>query len=273
MAIREVLKLKLPENVVHFLRQVHIIEKTTINRIKIWYYNKIYRNQVDNPNQIPVIINNFNRFEYLKRLIYSLERIGITNIYILDNDSVYPPLLEWYETCPYKVIRLSKNLGYMALWKSELFEIFRKSYYVYTDADLELSDDCPDDLMKRMMELLKRYPYAQKVGCALRIDDIPDCYELKDSVIANESRFWENEIEPDLYKAMVDTTFAMYRPYCYGPSSWNFLTLRLGGKYSIRHLPWYVDSSNLSEEELFYKSLYKKGGPGISTGWYSQKNN
>lgn len=55
MAIREVLKLKLPENVVHFLRQVHIIEKTTINRIKIWYYNKIYRNQVDNPNQIPLV--------------------------------------------------------------------------------------------------------------------------------------------------------------------------------------------------------------------------
>lgn len=41
MAIREVLKLKLPENVVHFLRQVHIIEKTTINRIKIWYYNTL----------------------------------------------------------------------------------------------------------------------------------------------------------------------------------------------------------------------------------------
>lgn len=40
---------------------------------------------------IPIIINNFNRLTCLQRLIASLEVRGYHNIYIIDNNSTYPP--------------------------------------------------------------------------------------------------------------------------------------------------------------------------------------
>lgn len=43
-------------------------------------------------NQIPIIINNFNRLHYLTQLIDSLEKRGVKNIHILDNNSTYVTL-------------------------------------------------------------------------------------------------------------------------------------------------------------------------------------
>ncbi len=68
---------------------------------------------------IPIIINNFNRLEYLKILLDGLENRNYTNIYILDNQSTYPPLLEFYKKTKHKVIFLEKNYGFRALWKSK----------------------------------------------------------------------------------------------------------------------------------------------------------
>ncbi len=77
-------------------------------------------------------------------------------------------------------------------------------------------------------------------------------------------------VELDLYKARVDTTFALYRPYCFGSASFFQVTFRLGGKYSMRHQPWYANTLNPTDEEKFYQSLFEKGGAGIATGWYAK---
>ena len=58
--------------------------------------------EITDYHDIPVIINNFNRLEYLKKLIESLEIRGYRNIYIIDNLSTYPPLLQYYNTCKYQ---------------------------------------------------------------------------------------------------------------------------------------------------------------------------
>lgn len=204
------------------------------------------------PKSVPIIINNYNRLTFLTELITSLEIRGYTNIYIIDNASTYPPLLEYYETCPYKVFRLNKNVGYLSIWETGIYNQFKKSYYAYTDSDLKIEDSCPDDFMAKFIDVMNKHPMAQKVGFGIKIDDLPDYFKNKESVLNQEARFWQVPVFEDLYAAEIDTTFALYRPYCKGKADRYQETYRTGGKYVIRHLPWYVNSSAMSEEEKFY---------------------
>ena len=230
---------------------IHIIYHRAIillNKLR-WSISGV---QISNPKDIPIIINNYNRLTYLKSLIDSLTSRGYNNIHILDNNSTYPPLLDYYESCPFTVIHLGKNIGYKALWQSEVFDKFKDSYYVYTDSDMEIATECPDDFMQHFLDILKRYPLSQKVGFGLRIDDLPDHFINKKSVIEHESQFWTKEVEAEIYRADIDTTFALYRPYCKGVASRYQEVHRTGKPYVIRHLPWYVDTNNMTEEELYY---------------------
>lgn len=202
--------------------------------------------------KIPIIINNYNQLDYLKRLIDALEKRGYSNIYIIDNASTYPPLLEYYMHCPYTVYKLKDNLGYLALWKSGLFELFKRDYFVYTDPDVEPVEECPDDFMERFYNLMRKYKYSAKVGFSLRISDLPDCFGNKQKVIEWESKFWKKEAEPNVYKAPIDTTFALHRPFTFSTSREEEKMLRVGEPYTLRHLPWYVDPDNMSENMKYY---------------------
>lgn len=91
-----------------------------------------------NYKDIPIIINNYNRLEMLTKLIHSLENRGYHNLYIIDNQSTYPPLLEYYTRLPYPVYMLNKNVGHLSLWETGIFKQFKDSYYAYTDSDLEI---------------------------------------------------------------------------------------------------------------------------------------
>ena len=215
-----------------------------------------------NPFDVPIIINNYNRLSYLLSLINSLEIRGYKNIYIIDNDSTYPPLLEFYDKCKYKVFRLNKNIGFCSIWKTNIYSRFKHSYYVYTDSDMEIHKDCPDDFMEYFIKILNKYPLCQKVGFGIKIDDIPDCYKMKDEVIEHEKKFWIKKLDDNLFDATIDTTFALYRPYSKGPANVLRLNIRTGFPYLIKHLPWYVDSTNLSAEEKYYINNTRK-----STFW------
>ncbi len=203
-------------------------------------------------HKIPIIINNFNRLSFLQELIESLVSRGYDNIIILDNQSTYPPLLEWYETCPYHIIKLDRNYGFKAIWDSGVYDRFKRSYYVYTDSDVVIDKHCPDDFMERFLQILDQYPRCLKVGFGIRIDDIPDTFKMKDYVLEHENKFWEKPLQEGIYLAQVDTTFALYRPFCYGAANDHHMMIRTGFPYVIRHNPWYVDSSSLTNEERYY---------------------
>ena len=193
--------------------------------------------------EIPIVINNFNRLETLLKLLHSLEVRGYKNIYIIDNGSSYPPLLDYYRECPYTVYLLHKNVGHLAVWETGIYKQFTDSYFAYTDSDLEIHPDCPDDFMEKFVSLLKKYPKALKAGFSICIDDLPDCYLLKDKVREWESQFWKQEVEPNVFLAPIDTTFAVYKPYFKGELiDFDYVYFRTGFPYSVRHLPWYVDS-------------------------------
>lgn len=225
--------------------------------------------KIKNATEIPIIINNFNRKTTLLQLIDSLEKRGYTNIYIIDNASSYPPLLEYYKTSPYEVIHLGGNLGFKALWKSKYTrERFCSDYYIYTDSDVRLDGGCPDDIIERMFSLLsKDYPYAFKIGPSIRIDNIPDCYAPKNEVIAWESKYYESMGADSLYRAPIDTTFALYRPRIGLSRRPSLETYRMASPYQIEHLPWYSDSENLAEEEQYYISQCRN-----STSWCVAKD-
>ena len=220
---------------------------------------------------IPVIINNFNRLNYLKQQISWLEKVGIQRIYILDNDSTYEPLLDFYKKTPHEVILLGKNVGHLALWETDVFNKFEHNYYIYTDPDVIPVEECPDDFLAYFMEILNRYLEFDKVGFSLKVDDIPDYYPHKTKVLDIEENYWNVERKithqgQNLYMAPIDTTFAVYRPFVKG--GFRLKAIRTGFPYMLRHLPWYIDFEELSEEDKFYLDKTSK-----SSYWFSQKTN
>lgn len=221
--------------------------------IYIVLFSKIFRSRIMDCKRIPIIINNRNRFTYLRKLIDSLESRGYYNIYILDNNSTYPPLLSYYSELSYKIIRLNANLGYLALWKSGLYKKFYRDYYVYTDPDVVLIEECPSDFLKVLHDKMRQDLSLYKVGLSLRIDDLPESYNKRNEVLHWEKQFYEERIDSFFFSARVDTTFALYRPGSTKAEA-NFYTktYRSDFPYQVRHLPWYVDSNNLSEEDQFY---------------------
>lgn len=214
---------------------------------------------------IPIVINNFNRVSFLKKQIEDLKNRGYNNVYVIDNSSTYKPLLDYLKSEKIKVFYLDDNVGFLSIWKTIIYEYFKDGYYVYTDSDVIPAAECPDDFIDHFRKLLDKYPEVDKVGFALKINDIPDEFSLKEQVQQHEKQFWEKEVEKDVYEAMIDTTFALYRPKKKG-GYW-LRSLRTGGNFIALHLPWYSNSKNLSAEDKYYNKNVK-----TSTHW-SQLNN
>ncbi|HNY14595.1 MAG TPA: hypothetical protein PKI12_03580, partial [Bacteroidales bacterium] len=135
-----------------------------LNGMIIYFLEVLRPSRIKDYKKIPIIINNFNRLEMMVQLIESLEKRGYTNIFIIDNLSTYPPLLEYYKTCKYTVFRLDRNIGMNALWGSGLIKKFRNDYFVYTDSDMVPVEECPDDFLLFFLEVLRKHKLAQKAG-------------------------------------------------------------------------------------------------------------
>ena len=205
----------------------------------------------------PVIINNFNRLALVREQVDWL--LGLREpvaVVIVDNDSTYPPLLDYYDQLDHplvQVVRLGfnswrKGAAYVAREKLRAFD-----RYVITDSDLLPYPETPPDLIAHLSALLDRYPEYNHVGTSLRITDLPDHYPLKETVIGYESRFWPpaaRERGGDGYEALIDTTFAMYRRgssvLATGPA------LRTKHPYTLRHVDWYTDPAAISPEFEYY---------------------
>ena len=215
-----------------------------------------FETKIKDCKKIPIVINNRNHCSYLKKLVTFLENKGYFNIIILDNDSSYQPLLDYYKELPYRIIYLNKNLGYMAINGCSLFDELKNSYYVYTDPDVLPVEDCPDDFLKHFMNIMKSDVFANKVGFSLKIDDLPDEYGKKQQVIAWEKQYWEKEVKPGVFSAKIDTTFALHRPNVLSSdlSGYGYFArhYRTGYPYTARHLPWYENSNNLPDEISYY---------------------
>lgn len=202
---------------------------------------------------VPIFINARDRLGVMKKLIDWLLDAGYRNLIILDNNSTYPPLLEYYSVLEresrVKIIRLGKNLGYKALWLSGVLEQLKiATPYVYTDPDILPIERCPKDFVKQLMKLLDKNHELRKVGLGLVWEDIT--FFDKKNAQAFEKKFYEGTwIGDNLYFVQVDTTFALYS----NVRHYNLrFSLRTTGDLQAYHLPWYFDYDNLPDDEKYY---------------------
>lgn len=98
--------------------------------------------------QFPVIINVRDRLEPLRDLITWLEQQGQENIWLCDNDSTYPPMVEFLRSTPHNVRLNGLNLGHRAPWLSGLVtELGLDCHFIVTDPDVVPSQECPADVL------------------------------------------------------------------------------------------------------------------------------
>lgn len=215
--------------------------------------NAVFENQRKmGLDSIPIFLISFNRLSYIKSMISSLEKKRKKNIIIIDNASTYPPLLEYYESIPYKVIRLDTNWGFQVFWNNPMFEVYRKSFYIISDPDVEPIEECPSDFIEHFFDILYKHPLARKVGFSLKIDDLPENGILTKQVIKWEKKYNKTYIKKDsVFYAQIDTTFALYVPDDIAISSLSE-SLRTAYPYQARHMPWYKNPQEITEEDKYY---------------------
>jgi hypothetical protein len=203
--------------------------------------------------QVPVFIPVRDRVTPLRSLVDWLERAGHQEIWLIDNASTYEPLLEYLARTPHHVVRSAANLGHRSPWLTG--SVQRRAHgchFVVSDPDVVPDPQAPLDAVAHFRALLDRHPEVDKVGFGLRIDDLPDWYPLADAVRRWEARFWDREVEPGVFRADIDTTFALYRPLDRRHDESR--ALRTGSPYVARHEPWYTDPAALSEEDRYYRA-------------------
>jgi hypothetical protein len=159
----------------------------------------------------------------------------------------------------------AQNLGPEAFWRLDFHLLPTSSpRYILTDSDCVPDKDCPLDLVRKMHEVADRFPApGAKVGPAIRIDNIPECFAERDHMRHCESDYWLRRYpEGDCWNAAIDTTMALYSA---GWTRWPLADqggvphVRLDFPYVINHAPWFEDSANPSEESLYYRSHVASG--------------
>lgn len=203
--------------------------------------------------KIKVFIVNRNLITTLKNTVEFLQKEPRVEIVVFDQNSTYPPLLDYYNNSGLTIVYSKNNNGPRSVWGSELAPYFNKNYFILTDSDC-LYDDVPNDWLDRMLNVLET-TLAFKVGFSLDIHDLPNT-EIGRQAVSWESKYWTNREELG-WKAHIDTTFALYRPN----SAFSYDALRLDKPYCIKHKPWYLTKDNITDEWLYYLET----ASGIST--------
>jgi len=214
------------------------------------------------PLKIPIFVIVYNRFWCLKRCLASLAPCG-QEIVLINNGSDYKPFLDWLATQPYQVIHLPKIHNPGQLYGS-IREGVRRwldaqqdptiDAYVVTDPDVELEH--PESDWVRLMYLgLQHFSKAECVGSALRTDDIPDYYPLKEYAKRTEDKNkrypiaqWNNV---PVRRSRIDTTLAMYRPG-FSKTGISQHAIRMHGPCMARHLDWYLNPRRLTPDQIHY---------------------
>jgi hypothetical protein len=215
---------------------------------------------------IPVYVPCFNNPTYLSMMVDQLLGLGMRNIIIIDGGSTFPPMLSYLGGLPDSItlIRLTENAGPRHLFREPSNYALLPDYFCLTDPDLQFNHDLPADFLAGLIEATQKYQIG-KAGFSLDISD-------RDTMVADdlafgarkfkiwewEAQFWERPLSltaggDQIYRAGIDTTFAVYNKKYFDPAS--FLdAVRIGGRYTCRHLPWYRDKRLPADEEAYYRA-------------------
>lgn len=209
----------------------------------------------------PIYIISFNRLSYVKQMVEWLEKFKFTNINIIDNNSSYPPLIQYLKSINHKVHYMEKNYGHKVFWVSGKFDdVIKSSCYIVSDPDIAANDNLDPEFIKEFYRLLGEYPNITKVGFALEKNNLPENEENK-IVRKWEAQFWEHRIDDrlEIYRANIDTTFALYRRGKLKTDTPVFYSaIRIAGDFTAKHLPWYKWNSFTEEDQYYFDHANSK---------------
>lgn len=188
--------------------------------------------------KIKAVIVNRNLVTTLKNTVDFLSKDPRVEVIILDQQSTYPPLLEYYKT--QNVIYNGSNDGPNSAWSIKHLSDY---HYIVADSDC-IYDDIPSDWLDKMLWCLNNSKH-NKVGFSLKIDDLPD-NTIANQAKEHESKFWTNKCEFG-WVADLDTTFSLYR----AGKGFQYQAIRLFEPYTIKHTPWYLEE-NMTDEWKYY---------------------
>ena len=144
-------------------------------------------------HNIPIFIINKDRLQPLRQLVEFLQNKNYNIITIVDNNSTYIPLLEWYpksganifyNKCPDTTIDSLNSLAYVYKIE-EFYKPMTSGNFVFSDSDIVPINEIPNDFIDHMAEICN-YHKKHKVGLGLKIDDIPDHFYNKEKVLSIE---------------------------------------------------------------------------------------
>ena len=205
----------------------------------------------------------------IKSLLSYVTRIDApVELIIHDNHTTYPPTKEFLRRLAQAGVRVVYHdldvvhdyaLSGLSTTISQWFESNDSPYYVVTDPDIEIEESA-GDILEVFSHLLCEFTNVQVVGPILRRDDLPDHYPLKQRVQTEQDEVHRND--PIFYKpykngaltlqaGYIDTAFGMYR------KSFNFhnynRAIQVHDRYQARHLDWYINPTDLTPDQIFYK--------------------
>ncbi len=183
-----------------------------------------------------VVINNRNLLSWPRAMIEKIQSYkGLADILIIDNDSTYEPLLDWYSTLNFKVVKIP-NIGHISPWLPEINALIKTDSYVVTDPDLDLSGT-PEDTLVHLHNCLSEYPFLEKIGLGLDIKSVPKEAPLYNHVNTHEKYFWDLPLINNTFRvAPVDTTFAIYNKNIM--NQYKITGARTDYPYVAKHIPW-----------------------------------
>lgn len=214
--------------------------------------------------KIPVIIINRDLITWPSKMVECIKKFNcVGDIIIVDNQSTYEPLLDWYKTNPCDIVYSNFN-GQSSPWDMEIPTKMGYDYYVVSDPDLDLSET-PLDCLIYLKEKLKSHEEYDRIGLSLSnyvVDrDSPYHFHLE--------TWYENEWKPEsvrdglLTEQKFDTTFGIYHI----DRHFSGTSCCTNKPYSAKHIPWEITNRelyNLKEvnPEFFY--YLKRATPSAS---------
>ena len=215
---------------------------------------------------IPVYIPTFNNPTYTNNFINQLERLNLSMITVVDNASTYPPMVKLLHeiSSKYELIRLNENRGPHLLIRDLNYYEKLPNYFILSDPDIEISRNIPEDFVKTLIDVSEEFKIG-KVGLALAIPNEEELLEKfiyldgeKRSLIEWEEQFWENEVGKtshgdSIFLTTLDTTFALYNKKYFNLED-RYKSLRIGGRYTSKHLGSYAKTIVPQEENEYYLS-------------------